>query len=34
MLSRSFHPGALALAAGGVVLVGIVGGMLAVALGL
>jgi len=33
MLSRSFHPRALALAAGGVVLLGIVGGSLAVVLG-
>lgn len=34
MLSRSFHPRALALAAGGVVLMGILGGVLAVGLGL
>jgi uncharacterized membrane protein YraQ (UPF0718 family) len=34
MLSRSFHPRALALAAGGVVLMGILGGVLAIGLGL
>jgi len=34
MLARSFHPRALGVAVGGVVLMGIVGGLLAVALGL
>ncbi len=34
MLSRSFHPRALALAAGGVVLMGILAGVLAIGLGL